>query len=62
MQLGLRLVLVGGRNSLMLEFRSLHLHRRLGAVADPRGDALGGAAKPVVLWVQVAPEWHARDG
>ena len=55
MQLGVRPVLVGRRNSLMSEFRSLHLLHRLGAVADARGDAPGGAAKPVVLGVQAAP-------
>ena len=33
----------------MSEFRSLHLLHGLGAVADARGDAPGGAAKPVVL-------------
>ena len=54
-QLGVRLVLVGRRNSLMSEFWSLHLLHGLGAVADARGDAPGGAAKPVVLGVQVAP-------
>ena len=55
MQLGVRPVLVGRRNSLMSEFRSLHLLHELGTVADARGDALGGAAKPVVLGVQAAP-------
>ena len=55
MQLGVRSVLVGRRNSLMSEFRSLHLLHGLGAVADARGDAPGGAAKPVVLGVQAAP-------
>ena len=55
MQLGVRLVLVGRRNSLMSEFRSLHLLHGLGAVADAQGDAPGGAAKAVVLSVQVAP-------
>ena len=55
MQLGVRTVLVGRRNSLMSEFRSLHPLHRLGAVADARGDASGGAAKPVVLGVQAAP-------
>ena len=55
MQLGVRPVLIGRRNSLMSEFRSLHLLHGLGAVADARGDAPGGAAKPVVLGVQVAP-------
>ena len=55
MQLGVRPVLVGRRNSLRSEFRSLHLLYRLGAVADARGNALGGAAKPVVLGVQAAP-------
>ena len=55
MQLGVRPVLVSQRNSLMLEFRSLHLLHGLGAVADARGDAPGGAAKPVVLGGQVAP-------
>ena len=39
----------------MSEFRSLHLLHGLGAVADARGDAPGGAVKPVVLGVQVAP-------
>ena len=55
MQLGVRSVLVGRRNSLMSEFRSLHLLHGLGAVAAARGDAPGGAAKPVVLGVQAAP-------
>ena len=55
MQLGVWPVLLGHRNSLMLEFRSLHLLHGLGAVADARGDAPGGAAKPVVLGVQAAP-------
>ena len=55
MQLGVRPVLFGRRNSLTSEFRSLHLLHGLGAVADARGDAPGGAAKPVVLRVQVAP-------
>ena len=39
----------------MSEFRSLHLLHGLGVVADARGDAPGGAAKPMVLGVQVAP-------
>ena len=43
------------KNSLMSEFQSLHLLHGLGAVADARGDAPGGAAKPVGLGVQVAP-------
>ena len=55
MQLGVRRVLVGRRNSLTLEFRSLHLLHGLGAVADARGDAPSGAAKPVVSGVQAAP-------
>ena len=55
MQLGVWPVLVGRRNSLTLEFRSLHLLHGLGAAADARGDAPGGAAKPVVLGVQAAP-------
>ena len=55
MQLGVRPVLVGRRNSLTSEFRSVHLLHGLGAVADARGDAPGGAAKPVVLGVQAAP-------
>ena len=38
-----------------VEVRSLHLLHGLGAVADARGDAPGGAAKPVVLGVEVAP-------
>ena len=55
MQLGVWPVLVGQRNPLMSEFRSLHLLHGLGAVAETRGDAPGGAAKPVVLRVQAAP-------
>ena len=55
MQLGVRPVLVGRRNWLESEFRSLHLLHGLGAVADARGDAPGGAAKPVGLRVQAAP-------
>ena len=55
MQLGVRPVLVGRRNLLMSEFRSPHLLHGLVAIADARGDAPGGAAKPVVLRVQVAP-------
>ena len=55
MQLGMWPVLVGRRDSLASEFRSLHLLHGLGAAADARGDALGGAAKPVVLRVQAAP-------
>ena len=55
MQLGAWPVLVGRRNSLALEFWSLHLLHGLGAAADARGDAPGGAAKPVVLRVQAAP-------
>ena len=39
----------------MSEFRSLHLLHGLGAVADARGNAPGGTAKPMVLRVQVAP-------
>ena len=60
MQLGVRPVLVGRRNFLMLEFRWLHLLHGLGAVADARGDAPGGAAKPVVLGVRAA--LSAREG
>ena len=55
MQLGVRPVLVGRRNLLTSEFRSLHLLHGLGAVVDARGDAPGGAGKPVVLGVQAAP-------
>ena len=55
MQVGVRPVLVGRRNSLTSEFRSLHLLLGLGAVAYARGDAPGGAAKPVVLGVQADP-------
>ena len=55
MQLGVRPVLVGRKNSLMSEFQSLHLLHGLGAVADARGDAPGSAAKPVLLRVQAAP-------
>ena len=55
MQLGVRPLPVGGRNSLTSEFRSLHLLQGLGAVADARGDAPGSAAKPVLLGGQAAP-------
>ena len=55
MQLGVRPVPVGRRNSLTSEFWSLHLLHGLGAVADAWGDAPGGTAKPVVLGVQAAP-------
>ena len=55
MQLGVWLILVGQRNSLTFQFRSLHLLHGLGDVADARGDAAGGAAKPLVLGVQAAP-------
>ena len=55
MQLGVWPVLVGRRNSLTPEFWSLHFLHGLGAIAGARGDAPGGAAKPVVLGVQAAP-------
>ena len=55
MQLGVWPVLVGQRNSLTSEFRLLHLLLGLGAVADTRGNAPGGAAKPVVPRVQASP-------
>ena len=55
MQLGVWLVLVGRRNSLTSEFWSLHFFHGLSAAADARGDAPGGAARPVVLEVEVAP-------
>ena len=55
MQLEVRPVLVGRRNSLTSEFSSLHLLQGLDAVADAWGDAPGGAAKHVVLGVQAAP-------
>ena len=55
MQLGVQPVLVGQRNPMTSDFRSLHLLHGLGAVADARGDAPDGAAKPVVLGVQAAP-------
>ena len=55
MQLGVQLVLVGQRSSLTSEFWSLHFVHGLGAAADARGEALGGAARPVVLGVQAAP-------
>ena len=62
MQLGVRPVLVGRRNSLTSEFRSLHLLHGLCAVADARGDAPGCAAKPVVLGVQAAPSGTQEMG
>ena len=55
MQLGVRPVLVRRRKSLTSEFRLLHLLHGPGAVACARGDASGGAAKPLVLEDQVAP-------
>ena len=55
MQLGVWPVLVGRRNSLTSEFRSLHFPHGLGAAVGSRGDAPGGAAKPMVLGVQAAP-------
>ena len=55
MQLEVRPVMVGRRNSLTSVFWSLHFLHGLGAAADARGDAPGGAAKPVVLGVQAAP-------
>ena len=61
-QLEVRPVPVGRRNLLMSEFRSLHLLHGRGAVADARGDALGGAANPVVLGVQVAPSGTREKG
>ena len=54
MQLEVRPVMVGRTNSLMLQFWSLHFLHGLGAAADARGDAPGGAAEPVVLGVQAA--------
>ena len=60
MQLEVRPVLVGRRNLLMSEFRSPHLLHGLSSVADPRGDALGCAAKPVVLGVLAAPSGTCR--
>ena len=62
MQLGVQPVLVDRKNSLMSEFRSLHPLHRLGAVADAWGDAPGGAAKLVVLGVQVAPSGTREMG
>ena len=55
MRLGVWPVLVGRRNSLPSEFWPLHFPHGLGAVAGARGDAPGGAAKPVVLGDQAAP-------
>ena len=55
MHLEVRPVLVGRRNSSTSEFWSLHFLHRLGAAADARGDAPGGAAMPVVLGVRAAP-------
>ena len=55
MELGVRPVLIGRRNSLMTEFRSLHLRHGLGAVAGRRCEARGARGSG-------GPEWHARDG
>ena len=57
-RLGVRPVLVGRRESLTSEFWLLHLLHGLGAVADARGDAPGGAAKPVVLGVQAVKRFE----
>ena len=62
MQLGVWPVLVGQRNSLTSEFWLLHFLHGLGAAADARGDAPGGAAKPVVLGVQVTPSGTREMG
>ena len=48
-------MLVGRRNSLMSEFRSLRLLHGLGAVAGRRCEAR-------VARGSAGPEWHARDG
>ena len=53
-QLGVWPLPFGQGNSLTLEFWSLHFLHGLGAAADARGDAPGGAAKPVVLGVEAA--------
>ena len=45
-------LLVGRRNSLMSEFRSLHLLHRLGAVAGRRCEARGTRGS-------AGPEWYA---
>ena len=55
MLLGVRPVLVGRRNSLMLEFRSLLFLHGLSAVAGWRCEACGARGAG-------GPEWHARDG
>ena len=55
MKLGVRPVLVGRRNSLMSEFRSLLFLRGLSAVAGRRCEARGARGSG-------RPEWHARDG
>ena len=62
MQLGVRLVQVGRRNSLMSEFWSLHLLHGLSAVADARGDAAGRRCEARGARGSGGPEWHARDG
>ena len=62
MQLEVRPVLVGQRNSLTSGFWSLHFLHGLGAAADARGDATGGAAKRVVLRVQAAPSGTREMG
>ena len=62
MQQGVRPVLVGRRNSLTSELRSLHLLHGLGAVADAQGDAPAGTVKPVVLRVQATPSGTRETG
>ena len=62
MQLGVRPVLVGRRNSLTSEFWSLLFLHGLRAAADAQGDAPGGAAKPVVLGFQAAPSGRRGTG
>ena len=62
MQLGVWPVLVGRRNSPTSEFWSLHFLHGLGAAAGTRGNAPGGAAKPVVLGGQEAPSGTREMG
>ena len=62
MQLGVSPSLVGQRNSLMSEFRSLHLLHGLGAASDASGLCSGRRCEARGTRGLGGPEWHARDG
>ena len=62
MQLVVWPVLVGRKNSLTSEFRSLHHPHGLGAVADAQGRCSGRRGEACGARDSGGPEWHARDG